>query len=254
MEKNIAKNIKSHGMTSDKASRVKIRGHRKEYLFAELIDGIVLKGTDKQDVMNAYGQYFSVKGGSEIQKGEGREGRIQVFLYNRARFQKEVDFPADNIINDIFNCYPKTYEEYQNRKDEVKKNIAIQMRRLKDYLLDETNRTAFLDRVFFDRKVDFFVVYDDDVFHIFDKDEVWNIFLKNLEVDNSCTCQKVVFKYKVLCAEIEMRTTEGSKYPSMFMPMRKRVMFNLLTKKIPRKKELKHNLWLYGKAIKKYKG
>jgi len=244
---------KPHGMTSDKASRVKLRGLRKEHLFANLIGGLVLKGTNKQDVINAYEQYFSIKGGSEIQKGEGREGRIQVFLYNKKRFQKEVDFPAGSIINDIFNCYPETYDEYQNKKDEVKNNVAVQMRRLKDYLLVETDRVAFLDRIFFDRKVNFFVVYDDDVFHIFDKDEVWDVFLKNLEVDNNNTCQKVVFKYKVLCAEIEMRTTEGSKYPSMFMPMRKRVMFDLLTEKISGKKELKPNLWLYGEAIRKYK-
>lgn len=35
-----AKVSKPHGMTSDKASRVKVRGKRKEVLFTELIKGI----------------------------------------------------------------------------------------------------------------------------------------------------------------------------------------------------------------------
>ena len=52
-------------MTSDKAWRVKTRGNRKEDIFAELIKGIVLKGTKKPDVMSAYRQFFSVKGSSE---------------------------------------------------------------------------------------------------------------------------------------------------------------------------------------------
>jgi len=250
MEDNVSK---SHGMTSDKASRVKTRGGRKEDIFAELIKGIVIKGVKKQDVMNAYQQCFSVKGGGEVQGGEGRKGRIQVFMYNPSRFQKEQDFPAGSIITDIFNCYPPTYEEYQANKVEVKGKIAVQMIRLKEFLLNPENRAKFLDRAFFDRKVDFFVIYDDDIFHIFDKDEVWDILMKNLKVENSSSNQKVVFKLDTIFAEIEMRTTDDGKYPTIFMPLSKRMMFDLLTKNIPVKKELSRYLWLYGNAIKKYK-
>ena len=53
------KKSKLHGMTSDKAWRVKTRGNRKEDIFAELIKGIVLKGTKKPDVMSAYRQFSS---------------------------------------------------------------------------------------------------------------------------------------------------------------------------------------------------
>jgi hypothetical protein len=67
MEKKVSK---PHGMTSDKASRVKTRGNRKEDIFADLIKGIVVKGTKKQDVINSYEQCFSVKGGGEVQGGE----------------------------------------------------------------------------------------------------------------------------------------------------------------------------------------
>jgi len=51
---------------------------------------------------------------------------------------------------------------------------------LKDFLLDDDNRANFLDRAYFDRKMDFLVVYDDEIFHIFDKDEVWEVFFKNI--------------------------------------------------------------------------
>lgn len=165
---------------------------------------------------------------------------------------KEEDFPAKDIILDIFSCYPPTYQEYQDNKKEIKKEIAVNMQRLKDFLLDDDNRAKFLDRAFFDRTMDFLVIYDDDIFHVFNKDEVWKVFLENLEVENNKTNQKVVFKYGQLCIEIEMRTTED-KYPTIFMPMNKRITFNLLTEKIKSKKELSPFIWLYGKAISKYK-
>jgi len=111
----------------------------------------------------------------------------------------------------------------------------------------------FLDRAYFDRKMDFLVVYDDEIFHIFDKDEVWEVFLKYLKVENSSTNQKVVFKYGSIVAEIEMRTTDDGKYPTIFMPSNKRIMLNLLLEKITKKKELTPFLWLYGNAITKYK-
>jgi hypothetical protein len=247
------KQSKPHGMTSDKAYRVKTRGNRKEDIFADLIKGIVLKGTKKPDVMNAYHQFFSVKGSSEKQGKEGRDGRIQVFMYNPSRFEKELDFPAGSIIKNIFSCYPPTYQEYQDNKEEIKKKIAEQMIILKEFLLEDKNRAEFLDRAFFDRKVDFLVIYDDEIFHIFDKNEVWEIFLKYLEVDNNSSNQKVVLKYKNLVSEIEMRTTDDGKYPTIFMPLNKRITLNLLLEKIQTKKELSKYLWLYGNAIKNYK-
>jgi len=248
-----AKIIRPHGMSSDKAYRVKTRGNRKEDIFADLIKGIVIKGTKKSDVMSAYEQFFSVKGGGEVQGGDGRKGRIQVFMYNPSRFEKEQDFPAGNIILDIFGCYPKTYNEYQANKEEVKKKVAEQMIKLKDFLLDKNNLSNFLNRAFFDRKVDFLVIYDDDIFHVFDKEEVWNVLINNLVVENNSSNQKVVLIYKHLCGEIEMRTTDDGKYPTIFMPVNKRILLDLLLEKINQKKELSKYLWLYGSAIKNYK-
>jgi len=245
---------KPHGMSSDKASRVKVRGHRKEFLFEDVIDGLVQKGTGKPDVISRYGQWFSVKGGSEKSGGEGRDGRIQVFLYNKENFE-DPSFPGGTQIVEIFNCFPPTKAEYESNKTEVKAKISEKMKVLKDYLSIPHNLGSFLDRVFFDRQVNFFVVYHDEIFYVFAKNEVWNVFMNNLVVGNSSGdsgSQKVTLSYGSYFAEIEMRTSEG-KYPSMFMPMNKKVMMKLLTDKITQKKELKHNLWLYGEAIKSYK-
>jgi len=96
---------KLHGMTHDKASRVKTRGNRKEDIFARLITGMVFRGTEKSDVINPYRQLFSVKGSSEKQGGEGRDGRIQIFLYKKTRFEKEKNFPCGEAINKIFAPY-----------------------------------------------------------------------------------------------------------------------------------------------------
>lgn len=250
----VTKVSKKHGMSSEKASRVKTRGNRKEDIFARLIRGMVFRGTQKSDVINPYRQLFSIKGSSEKKGGAGKDGRIQMFQYRRSRFEiKEKDFPASNIITKIFDCYPDNYEDYQNNKQQVKSKVAICMENLKDFLLDETNKRRFLDRAIFSTNVDFFVIYDDDIFHIFDKDDVLNTFVKNLEVDNNSTKQKVVLKYGKICMEIEMRTTNDGKYPTIFIPSTKSVLIKILTETIKKQKKFDTMIWLYGNAIKEYK-
>ena len=71
------KKIKLHGMSSEKASRVKKRGHKKEYIYATLIMGKVVRGTKKEDVVDMNGKIHSLKGGGEIKGGEGRKGKWQ---------------------------------------------------------------------------------------------------------------------------------------------------------------------------------
>ncbi len=70
-------------------------------------------------------------------------------MYRPSRFEKEEDFPAKEIILDIFGCYPKTYQEYQDNKKEVKEKIAVNMQRLKEFLLDDENRARFFNRAIF---------------------------------------------------------------------------------------------------------
>ena len=126
------------------------------------------------------------------------------------------------------------------------------MIKLKEYLLNKENLSEFFDKSFFDKRVDFFVIYDDEIFHIFDKEEVWQTFLDYFEVDNNSTFQKVVFKYNKLCGEVEVRSTDDGKYPSMIFTMGKRANFNLLSEKITETKEFTHVIKFYGNAIKTF--
>ncbi|MFH2020535.1 MAG: hypothetical protein ABIJ34_03920 [archaeon] len=247
------KQSKLHGMTSDKASRVKTRGNRKEDIFARLINGMVFRGTEKSDVINPFRQLFSVKGSSEKQGGAGKDGRIQIFQYRKSRFEKEKDFPCGDAINKIFECYPPKYDEYVTSKSIVKRKIVGCMKKFKVTLLDEKNRKKFLERAVFDNNVDFLVIYDDDIFHIFHKVDVIDTFMKYLSVDNNSSFQKVVFKYKTLCMEVEMRTTNDGKYPTIFIPSTKSRLMALLTDNITPLKKFNNYIWLYKKAIKEYK-
>lgn len=249
----IKKVIKLHGMSSEKASRVKKRGHNKEHIFAGLINGEIIKGTKKPDVRGKHGQLYTIKGGSEIKKKEGRDGRWSIFLFSKNKFIKDEDFPAREIFIKILDCYPEKYEDYQSSKDTYKRKIITLMVKLKEYLSDKENLSDFFNKSFFDKRVDFFVIYDDEIFHIFDKDEVWQTFLDYFEVDNSSTFQKVVFKYNKLCGEVEVRTTNDGKYPSMIFTMGKRANFNLLSEKITETKDFTHVIKLYGKAINKFR-
>ncbi len=242
--------IRPHGMSSEKASRVKARGHKKEFIYASLIKGEVTKGTKKEDVRDINGKIHSLKGGGEIQKKEGRHGKWQIFLYKKSRFEQEISFPAREIILDILNIFPTTHQDYENNKREIKDRIKKPMINLKDFLLNRNNRSNFFNKSFFDNRVNFFVIYDDEAFYVFDKEETINIFVNLLEVGNSSTSQKVVFKYEnKLVAEIECRTTDDGKYPALLFNMQKRLAFDLLTKEIVPNKNFNPVIKVYGKAI-----
>jgi len=245
------KKIKKHGMTTEKARRVKQRGHKKEFLYATLIKGDVVKGTKKEDVKDIKGKIHSLKGGSEIQKKSGRHGKWQIFLYKKSRFEQEITFPGREIILEILNTFPNTHEEYEDNKVEVKEKVKKPMIELKEFLLNDKDRFDFFNKSFFDERVDFFVIYDDEAFYVFDREETINTFVKFLEVDNNSTLQKVVFKYNNrLIAEFEYRTTDDGKYPAILFNMQKRPAFDLLTEKISEKKRFNPVLIAYGNAIK----
>lgn len=107
-----------------------------------------------------------------------------------------------------------------------------------------------MNKACFDERVDYFVIYHDDSFYVFDKNEVINIFTKVIDIENSSTFQKVVLKYEgVILAEIEIRTTNDGKYPSMLFNMLKLKAFDLLSKEIPKFEKLTPNIFVYGKAI-----
>ncbi len=246
----MSETIKKHGMTSEKARRVKERGHKKEFLYANLIKGKIIRGTKKEDVEDLKGNIHSLKGGGEITGMSGRHGKWQIFLYKRSRFEEENNFSGRELFIGLLNSFPKTYLEYQSNKLVVKENIKIWMQKLKDFLRIVENRTNFFKKSFFDDRVDFFIIYDDESFYVFDKEEVINSFVNFLEVDNNSTLQKIVFKHKNrIVAELECRTTDDGKYPAILFNMLKRQAFDLLVEKIIINKSLNPVLKVYGKAI-----
>ena len=244
------KKIKPHGMSSEKARRVKERGHKKEFIYANLIKGQLVRGTKKEDVRDINGKIHSLKGGGEIQKKSGRHGKWQIFLYKKSRFEQEEGFHGREFMLEILGTFPERYRQYQENKKAVKEKIKIPMRELKIFLSDEQNKAKFFDKAFFDEKVDFFVIYDDETFYIFDKEEVIRTLAQCLTLDNSSTIQKVVFKYKnKIVAEIEVRTTDDGKYPAILFNMLKRQACDLLTDNIVRKKRFNPVIYAYGGAV-----
>ena len=240
--------IKSHGMNSEKARRVKIRGHNKEYLFAELIGGEVIKGTNKIDIYGKDGKSYTVKGGSEVKGKAGREGRWQLFMFGRKRFEEEINFPAREIFIEILDSFPKSREEYDKNKNFYKERLKIPMAKLKSYLSNRFETHNFFSKAIFNFKLDYLVIYHDDIFYVFDREEVLDIFDKEFEVINNSTIQKVVFRYNgKIAIEIEVRKSEG-KFPSILLITNKMKIFNILLNNIKKFEKKTRNIYVYGEA------
>lgn len=111
------KRSRLHGMTSDKAYRVKTRGNRKEDIFAKLIDGLVIKSTKKQDVMDSYEQFFSIKGSGEKKGGEGRDGRLQIFMYKNDEFCEH--YHKRSNVETCFHMIKTKFEERLRSKSQL---------------------------------------------------------------------------------------------------------------------------------------
>ena len=89
-------------MTSEAASIKKKTGHINEQVFAELIDGYVISGQRKTDVMDRQGNCYSVKGAKWW----------QIFMYARSRFVTNTEFleigNVANLIIDCLDAFPET--------------------------------------------------------------------------------------------------------------------------------------------------
>ncbi len=244
--------IKSHGMSSEKASRVKKRGHNKEYLFADLIGGEVIRGINKIDIYGKDKKGYTVKGGSEVKGKAGTEGRWQLFMFGRKRFVDETNFPARDLFIEILDSFPTTRQEYDKNPELYKQKVKTPMIKLKDYLIDKSRMHSFFSKAIFNFKLDFLVIYHDDIFHIFDREEVLDIFDKQFNVITNSTIQKVVFQHNgKIAIEIEVRKTEG-KFPSILLITNKLKILNILLNNIQDLEKKTRNLYAYGKAIEKF--
>ena len=174
-------------------------------------------------------------------------------MHRLSKFENDINFYGRDIFIKILKSYPEGHEEYEIEKEAVKEKIIPYMKELKEYLSDENNKYNFLNKACFDERVNYFVIYHDDAFYVFDRGEVIKIFARFLFVENSSSFQKVVFKYDdKIIAEIEVRTTDDGKYPSMLFNMLKLKAFDILNKKILEFRRINPSLYVYGEALKSF--
>lgn len=77
----------------------KLSGHKNEEIFAELIKGQVLKGTQKGDVKDKKDNLYSIKSGK----------KWQIFLYSYSRIESSKYL---KLLKPCLDSFPNNYEEY----------------------------------------------------------------------------------------------------------------------------------------------
>ncbi|MCM8827611.1 MAG: hypothetical protein NC904_08890 [Candidatus Omnitrophica bacterium] len=245
-------------MTSQKASYVKRRGHMDSREFAEYLGiGKEYKSDPraKKDVIDLVGYSYSVKGG---------EKKWQIFLYGKTRFEKDYTFKGINGLAELFlqciESFPENRADYLKNKELYKRNLQKPMRQLCEKLKEKRILEAFLHKSIFNSgEVDFLVIKEGGVFHVFWHEDVVEVLANNYEVENSkargknqLDDQKVVFKVSGKThGEIEMRNDSHVHYREVKFWLDKKLTFNLLITHISKRENLNNKIILYGKAISK---
>jgi len=156
--------------------------------------------------------------------------------------------------------FPENRSEYLKNKKTYKEKLQEPMRELCQRLKEKRLLAAFIDKSMFNSgEVDFFVIKEGEIFHVFWSREVVDTLTDNFEVENSKARgrgqfddQKVVFKVSgKTCGEIEMRNDSEVHYREVKFWLDKKLTFDLLTSQITRKRKLSERITLYGKAINK---
>ncbi len=258
---------RKRAMTSQHAQEVKLAGHLNEKHFASLIGGEV-KGhpNDKKDVLDASSCFHSVKSGTWW----------QIFLYGRSRLEKDSIFQGLGNVADIMiaciDAYPVNRADYEANKILAKQKLQPQMRELLAELQKPKTFKAFLDKALFDGgSAQYLSMFlgranediTDKIFHIFHKDDVVKALAANVTLQNSrarnprqMDDQKVTFRSH-LCSinigEIEDRHDSKRHYRQMKFRLNAGCVFDILTNKIPEKKEASSQIVTYGQAVRAFK-
>lgn len=242
--------MRKKAMSSEKASFVKKEGHRIEKVYASWIGGKTISGTEKPDVIDKKGNIHSVK---------GAKLKWQMFLYVKRTFLENFNVYG-NLFADCIDCFPKDRADYLKDKMKYKEKLKEKMKTLKEMLDDLDNRKMFFMRSISNNQIKYFVVYDREVFHVFDADESISKLSESTIVLNSkarttsqMDNQKVVFKYNnKTIGEIEMRNDSDVHYRQVKLWIEKEGTMKLLKNKIPfdHEREIigKGKLLFYGKA------
>jgi hypothetical protein len=249
---------KKKAMTSEKASYVKIKGHQDAKEFAEFLGiGKEFKREPqaKKDVIDLEGYSYSVKSG---------EKKWQIFLYGKTRFEEDYTFKGMNGIGNLFleciNSFPEKRDDYLKNKEAYKRRLQKPMRKLCEKLKEKRILKAFIDKSIFNSgEVDFLVIKEGRIFHVFWNRDVVEILSNNYKVENSkarqrgqMDDQKVVFKVEGKThGEIEMRNDSEIHYREIKFWLSKELTLNLLKNNVKRVKDFNEKIKLYGKAINK---
>jgi hypothetical protein len=237
--------LKKRAMTSEKASFVKTEGHRIEKVYGDLINGVIIPGTGKIDIKDKNGKFHSVK---------GAELKWQIFLYGKSRFEKEFGELGKLFVKCI-ESFPEKRNDYLINKDRYKDILKENMINLRKYLENDEKRKKFFAKAFLNDQINYFVIYDKGIFHIFDAQECIENLGSLTEAENSKArsvnqrdAQKVIFKHEdKTIGEIEMRNDSEVHYRQVKFWMEKKGTTDLLIRHIPVNKR-NNGLILYGEA------
>lgn len=245
-------------MSSEQASKVKLKGHAREKEFANLIgldDEYKHDKKAKKDVIDFNGDGHSVKSGEWW----------QIFLYSANRIKSDYGFLAMNgmgeLILECLNAFPEKREDYEKDKNFYKNKLKIPMQALCDKLQNKNRLKAFLSKAIFNGgEVQFLTVFAaDDLIYIFYFEDVVDILANFLTVENSKARQsgqfdkqKVLFKYGVNVGEIEARNDSITHYREIKFRFNAAKITNLLKEKIKNYDKFNEKIYRYGKAIKKF--
>lgn len=276
------------GSSSDQASKYKKKGHKDEELFSSLIEGQVISGTGKADVIDSSKNTYSVKGGAK---------KWQIFLYGENRFIKDKGFHFSNIGNlflDSLNSFPKKYSLYKSDKDKAKEELLnfyrlnkkkpssvedyLQVigdaneylnskillmevnKKIKEVLSEKDNLKKFLMKSIFDNEnVNFWSIKDNEFFLVFDKEEAVQVLSSSLNADLSkqttgrpdditLAGQKVLLKSKKNVIEIEVRNDSDKHYRQIRFNMIRQITIDILKNYFSEKERLNNRIIFYKKS------
>ncbi len=251
---------KKKAMSSERAREVKLRGHADAREFAEVLGiGKEFKKDlgAKKDVIDSEGYSYSVKSG---------EKKWQIFLYGEKRFKEDIEFKAVNLSKTFLDCiqaFPVQREKYLKNKLIYKMQLQRPMTVLKNKLSNKNKLRLLLNKGLFNSgEVDFLVIKDNNVFHVFYNKDVLDILINLISVENSkarsknqLDNQKMVLKIQgKTYGEIEMRNDSEIHYREIKFWLDRNLITSLLKEKIKPFSYFNNKIILYGKAIRKLKG
>ncbi len=249
---------KRKAMTHEKASYVKLQGHRDAKEFALAIGLTEDYNNDlqaKKDVIDKSGDSYSVKSG---------EKKWQIFLYGKTRFESDNTFKSMNgvgqLLLDCIESFPENFEEYTQNKIIYKNKLQVPMLQLCEKLKEKYRIAAFIEKGMFNSgEVNYLAVKHQNKFHVFWSKEITKLLSDNFAVANSqarhsgqVANQKVVFKIDQTYGEIEMRNDSEIHYREVKFWLSKKLIVPFLFVKIQKLKEYNEKVLIYGDAVKHF--